>query len=329
MSLSHSLPIPDDPHDAAAFWFARVRGGLMQEGDQTLLKQWREQDPRHAQAYQDMEAMWSIAQATPDAAFKARLAQNTRPRAPQWGRRAFIAGLGSACAAIAGVAVLGPQRWLESEQYTQRYVSRKGERLEQTLPDGSLISLNTDSVVHVSFYQSERRVVLEKGEAFFQVRSEPDRPFNVDAGQAVIRVTGTRFNVRRETDTVDVAVDSGSVRVESGPWWNSTNYNLVGEQGVRLGSGQQASVRSRNMVQALAWRQGRAIFDAEPLEHIVAELNRYKEPGIVLHSPSLRGLRVTGVFDVNDPQAFLGVLPSLAPVVIVQGPDGRLGIAAR
>ncbi|MGE8516614.1 MAG: FecR family protein [Alcaligenes nematophilus] len=329
MSLSHSLPIPDDPHDAAAFWFARVRGGLMQEGDQTLLKQWREQDPRHAQAYQDMEAMWSIAQATPDAAFKARLAQNTRPRALQWGRRAFIAGLGSACAAIAGVAVLGPQRWLESEQYTQRYVSRKGERLEQTLPDGSLISLNTDSVVHVSFYQSERRVVLEKGEAFFQVRSEPDRPFNVDAGQAVIRVTGTRFNVRRETDTVDVAVDSGSVRVESGPWWNSTNYNLVGEQGVRLGSGQQASVQSRNMVQALAWRQGRAIFDAEPLEHIVAELNRYKEPGIVLHSPSLRGLRVTGVFDVNDPQAFLGVLPSLAPVVIVQGPDGRLGIAAR
>lgn len=301
----------------------------MQEGDQTLLKQWREQDPRHAQAYQDMEAMWSIAQATPDAAFKARLAQNTRPRAPQWGRRAFIAGLGSACAAIAGVAILGPQRWLESEQYTQRYVSRKGERLEQTLPDGSLISLNTDSVVHVSFYQSERRVVLEKGEAFFQVRSEPDRPFNVDAGQAVIRVTGTRFNVRRETDTVDVAVDSGSVRVESGPWWNSTNYNLVGEQGVRLGSGQQASVQSRNMVQALAWRQGRAIFDAEPLEHIVAELNRYKEPGIVLHSPSLRGLRVTGVFDVNDPQAFLGVLPLLAPVVIVQGPDGRLGIAAR
>lgn len=300
----------------------------MQEGDQTLLKQWREQDPRHAQAYRDMEAMWSIAQATPDAAFQARLAQNTRPRAPQWGRRAFIAGLGGACAAVAGVAVLGPQRWLESEHYAQRYVSRKGERLEQTLPDGSLISLNTDSAVHVSFYQSERRVVLEKGEAFFQVRSEADRPFNVDAGQAVIRVTGTRFNVRRETDTVDVAVESGSVRVESGPWWNSAHYKLAGEQGVRLGSDQQASVQSRNMVQALAWRQGRAIFDAEPLEHIVAELNRYKEPGIVLHSPSLRGLRVTGVFDVNDPQAFLEVLPSLAPVVIVQGPDGRWGIAA-
>jgi transmembrane sensor len=236
--------------------------------------------------------------------------------------------LGSACAAVAGVAVLGPQRWLESEQYAQRYVSRKGERLEQTLPDGSLISLNTDSAVHVSFYQSERRVVLEKGEAFFQVRSEADRPFNVDAGQAVIRVTGTRFNVRRETDTVDVAVESGSVRVESGPWWNSAHYKLAGEQGVRLSSDQQASVQSRNMVQALAWRQGRAIFDAEPLEHIVAELNRYKEPGIVLHSPSLRGLRVTGVFDVNDPQAFLEVLPSLAPVVIVQGPDGRWGIAA-
>lgn len=301
----------------------------MQEGDQTLLKQWREQDPRHAQAYQDMEAMWSIAQATPDAAFKARLAKGTHPREAQWGRRAFIAGLGSACAAAAGVVVLGPQRWLESEQYAQRYVSRKGERLEQTLPDGSLISLNTDSAVHVSFYQSERRVVLEKGEAFFQVRSEPDRPFNVDAGQAVIRVTGTRFNVRRETDTVDVAVESGSVRVESGPWWNSAHYKLAGEQGVRLGSDQQASVQSRNMVQALAWRQGRAIFDAEPLEHIVAELNRYKEPGIVLHSPSLRGLRVTGVFDVNDPQAFLEVLPSLAPVVIVQGPDGRWGIAAR
>ncbi|MGO3842092.1 MAG: FecR family protein [Alcaligenes pakistanensis] len=328
MSLSHSLPIPDDPHDAAAFWFARVRGGLMQEGDQTLLNTWREQDPRHAQAYQDMEAMWSIAQATPDTAFKARLAQKSHPQASRWGRRSFIASLGGACAAAAGVAILGPQRWLESEQFTQRYVSRKGERLEQSLPDGSLISLNTDSAVYVSFYRSERRVVLEKGEAFFQVRSEAERPFNVDAGQTLIRVTGTRFNVRRDVEAVDVAVESGSVHVESGPWWNSAHYDLVGQQGLHLGNDRLASVQSRNMVQALAWRQGRAVFDAEPLERIVAELNRYNEPGIVLHSPSLRGLRITGVFNVNDPQAFLDVLPSLAPVLVVQGPDGRWGIAA-
>ncbi len=328
MSVSPSLSIPDDPHDAAAFWFTRVQGGLMQEGDQERLQQWSQHDTRHAQAYQDMEAMWWIAQATPDEAFKARLVARTGSPAPTWGRRAFIAGLGSACAAAAGIAVLGPQRWLESEQHAQRYISHKGERQEHRLPDGSQISLNTDSAVYVSFYKSERRVVLEKGEAFFQVQSEADRPFNVDAGQALIKVTGTRFNVRRDADIVDVAVESGSVRVESGPWWNSAHYDLVGKQGLRLGSAQLTSVQSRNMVQVLAWRQGKAIFDAEPLEHIVAELNRYNEPAIVLHSPSLRGLRVTGVFNVHDPQSFLEVLPSLAPVLIVQGPDGQWGIAA-
>ena len=301
----------------------------MQEGDQERLDQWYQHDARHAQAYQDMEAMWTIAQATPDEAFKARLLTRTRAPSALWGRRAFIAGLGSACASAAGVAVLGPQRWLESEQYAQRYLSHKGERQEHVLPDGSQISLNTDSAVYVSFYRSERRVVLEKGEAFFQVRSEADRPFNVDAGQALIKVTGTRFNVRRDADMVDVVVESGSVRVESGPWWNSAHYDLVGQQGLRLGSGQLASVQSRNMVQALAWRQGKAIFDAEPLERIVAELNRYQEPGIVLHSPALRGLRVTGVFNVQDPQSFLEALPSLAPVLVIQGPEGQWGIAAR
>ena len=246
----------------------------MQEGDQTLLNTWREQDPRHAQAYQDMEAMWSIAQATPDTAFKARLAQKSHPQASRWGRRSFIASLGGACAAAAGVAILGRSVGLESEQFTQRYVSRKGERLEQSLPDGSLISNRYLHVVYVSFYRSERRVVLEKGEAFFQVRSEAERPFNVDAGQTLIRVTGTRFNVRRDVEAVDVAVESGSVHVESGPWWNSAHYDLVG-QGLHLGNDRLASVQSRNMVQALARRQGRAVFDAEPLERIVTELNRY------------------------------------------------------
>jgi transmembrane sensor len=82
-----------------------------------------------------------------------------------------------------------------------------------TLPDGSVLQLNTDSVVETAYSPTERRVRLKKGEAFFSVAKNPQRPFWVDVGAVSVRAVGTAFNVRFRPEAVEVLVKEGKVSV--------------------------------------------------------------------------------------------------------------------
>lgn len=331
MNSPDDLNIPDDPHDAAAHWFTREHGGLMTARERQVFEAWRDADPRHVQAYEEMRRVWDIAQATPDAVFEKIL---QRVPAPAGGvphrRRALALGLGAACTAALAAAVVGPERWLQSPAFSQRYTSRRGERRDVELPDGSILTLNTDSVAHVRFYESERRILLEQGEVFFSVATEKQRPFVVDADLATVKVTGTRFNVRRDPEQFAMAVESGSVEVSSGHWWHRDVRRLSAGQGAHVAPGAAAlDVAPVNVAAVMAWRQGKAVFDAAPLEAIVAEMNRYRAQPILLRNPSLRRLRMAGVFSIDDPEAFLDILPTLAPVAVLRSASGRSEIVPR
>ncbi|MDS1140793.1 FecR family protein [Pusillimonas sp. SM2304] len=323
--------IPDDLHDAAAHWFTREHGGLMTSDERLVFEAWRKADPRHEQAYQEMMRVWGAAKAAPDMVFENIL---RRPPQPAAGfpsrRRILVLGAGAACCAAVATVLVGPQRWFDSPTFSERYASPRGERRIVDLPDGSALTLNTASIVQVRLYESERRVLLERGEAFFSIASAMNRPFVVDAGVATVTVTGTQFNVRRDTGQVSVAVESGSVEVAGGTWWKREVRRLGAAQSVLVASSTEVSeVSTANLGRLTAWRQGKVVFDAEPLAVIVAEMNRYRVQPVRLRSAALQGLRVAGVFSTDNPDAFLDVLPSLAPVAVLRLPDGRSEIVPR
>lgn len=81
------------------------------------------------------------------------------------------------------------------------------------LADGSRLAVGAGSNVDVRLGKDRREVVLDRGQAFFEVAHDPARPFYVIAGRAEIRVTGTRFDVRRVGDNVQVSVLDGRVEV--------------------------------------------------------------------------------------------------------------------
>ena len=304
----------------------------MTPDERRIFEAWRQADPRHELAYQDMMRVWGVAKATPDQVFESILRRPHQPPAAGFSsrRRILALGAGAACCAAAATVFVGPERWFHAPTFSESYVSRRGERRMVDLPDGSMLTLNTDSIVHVQFYTSERRILLEQGETFFSVASAQDRPFVVDAGVATVTVTGTEFNVRRDTEQVLVAVESGSVEVAGGKWWNRTVRRLSAAQSVQVASTAGISeVSTANIETLTAWRQGKVVFDAVPLATIVAEMNRYRAQPVRLQSASLRGLRVAGVFSTDDPNAFLDVLPSLAPVTVLRLPDGRSEIVSR
>ena len=98
-----------------------------------------------------------------------------------------------------------------SMEGSQTYITAIGEQRRITLADKSIVQLNTNSAVVVSYTDSERGIQLQKGEAHFTVSHNPHRPFLVRAGNGLVRAVGTAFSVRLYERSVDVIVTEGRV----------------------------------------------------------------------------------------------------------------------
>ena len=97
------------------------------------------------------------------------------------------------------------------------YNTATGEQKNVTLSDGSVLKMNVSSSISVYMGKGYRRVQMNNGEVFFNVKPDPERPFEVRTSKGVVRVIGTAFNVRDRKGQVAVDVDRGKVRVQNSP----------------------------------------------------------------------------------------------------------------
>ncbi len=209
---------------AAADWIARRYAGFS-PADSAEFERWLAADPRHAAVFGEMDAAWraldrvresaaSTAGPDPDA---------LAPRSPRHAVRRFAPLL--AAAAVAIVAYAG-WRWSapetegsgwrtvrQMEPFAETVTTAVGMVQKLTLPDGSVLRLNTDSLVEIAYSAVERRVRLVRGEAHFTVAKNPMRPFFVEVKGVAVRAVGTAFNVRLHAEAVEVLVTEGKVRV--------------------------------------------------------------------------------------------------------------------
>jgi transmembrane sensor len=194
------------------------------------------------------------------------------------------------------------------------------------LADGSKVTLNTDSQIRVTVNRQERRVELERGEAFFDVAADPNRPFVVQAGGKKVIVLGTKFSVQREADDLKVVVTEGKVRIESaGP-----------PQAVVAGTVARASdagvlLQPEGVAEAeesLSWRTGTLVFHDETLADAVAEFNRYNTHKIVIEDEAVGSYAVAGSFRADNVDAFVRLLARGYPLRVEQR-DDELVIKAR
>jgi transmembrane sensor len=241
-----------DPLDIkAATWVVRKHEGLDAQAEAEL-QAWLDADPRHAEAFAEMDALRDDVLQLPDddvAALKAALNEgqqslavpllarpDTHPagRAPRQRRadtrcgqpwwHAWLPQALTACAAVIIVtgAWLAWQHWLQQPGFEQTYVTARGELLRVTLPDaatqGSIMQMDTATRTTARLFRNHREVVLEDGQAMFTVHPDKQRPFHVLTGNVRITVVGTRFSVRHtqsglEAGQTVVAVEQGHVRV--------------------------------------------------------------------------------------------------------------------
>lgn len=239
---------------------------------------------------------------------------------------------GAAAAAVAAVAIILGVFKLPPDPGT--FQTTIGEQTSFPLPDGSMVTLNTQSEIELRFTNTHRDVVLITGEVLFDVVSEPQRPFRVVAGDTVIQAIGTTFNVyHREADTT-VTVVEGTIEVRA----SETQASLMQPAAVppvTVTVGQQARVDTRsgevavieaNLERATAWRERRLFFDGRPLSAVIDEFNLYNDPPIVIADPDLERLPVTGSFNANDRASFILFLEEVGIATARTENDGRVSL---
>jgi len=206
------------------------------------------------------------------------------------------------------------------------FTTRHGEQRTYRLADASLLHLNTDSSVTIRYSKAQRLVVLDAGEAVFEVVHDPQRAFRVDAGAAQVVDLGTRFDVRLANSATLVTVVEGRVAVARSltpPAGDAPAAPDAVPESVQVSAGEQTSVSDGSWPprvvrvdagRATAWLQRQIIFESEPLERVASEFNRYAPTPIEIVSPELRKLEISGVFATDDASAFIAFLRSLEGV---------------
>jgi transmembrane sensor len=204
------------------------------------------------------------------------------------------------------------------------YQTEIGALQAVSLTDGSKVTLDTNTRIHVDVTQTERRVDLEQGEAYFEVAKDLARPFVVIAGDKRIVAVGTQFSVRNERGEVRVIVTEGSVQVERGTG-DTTRHMMQLQAGSIARAGPDAVLVEEQPIseleQLLSWRTGHLSFDDSPLADAVAEFNRYNTRKIVILDPAVAAIRIGGNFRATNIDAFVRLIASDFPITVT--PQGQ------
>jgi len=302
--------------EAADWLIAQDDGPLLPE-DQAAFDAWLAASEGNKAAYWRLESAWQEADrvcALGRGTAVPLLGQDfAQPR-----RKWLPAALAASVALIAGSwllspywQVFAPRSGKPAAVATHSYATSVGMMKFVGLQDGSRIQLNSQSTVRTQITTGRRQVWLDKGEAFFEVAHRREQPFVVHAGDRLITVLGTKFSVRRDGEKVVVIVLEGRVRVDELKDNQLLRSSVIAGGKIAMAEGAATLVTDRSQEKvddALSWRSGMLSFDQKPLPAIAAEFNRYNVKKMVLASPSLESIRITGTFPADQPDAFARLL---------------------
>ncbi len=323
--------------EQAAAFHTRIAAREMTPEHWEELESWINEDPEHRRV---LEAMGDMAQVLPplgrsvDAeAVPAQLAEllpmlqdardvanSSTDRHRSWQPWHVALAAGVVVAVALSMFFLVPDGQPTTPQF-QAFESAIAERRIVGLNDGSTVVLSADTELLVPLGNVERRLRLSHGEIFVEVASDQSRPFEIEVGQHVIRVTGTAFNVRYRTGPASATVQEGHVIV-SGPAADAKPVAL--ERGQRLvfeSGATPTTLTDGELRNDLAWRDGWLHFDNDSLEDVVKELNLHLDTRIFIGSRRAAELQVAGAFNVDNLDALLEALEAVLPVTVTRKKD--------
>ena len=307
----------------AADWLTLMDCAPLDKQQNTALKQWQMRSPQHQDVWQAAQNLHRTLAALP----------NSNQQSTTLSRRDLLRCL--TYLSIVGPLSYGGYKYSPWRHLTAEHTSNFAQQRKITLADGSIVWLNTDTLISTDFTAKSRLLHLHSGEIYIETikntAPSPDPsvalsiaqniiipPFIVTTPLGTVQALGTRFSVRNDKNSTRAIVNVFADKVKI-----SCKHQ---QQSLLIEQGQSASFTERNInvinqqvsQQALAqpaWLEGELSADNMPLTTFIAELSRYRV-GILACQPSLAHLTVSGLFQLNDSEQILKLLKQTLPISI-------------
>jgi transmembrane sensor len=284
--------------EQALQWLVDLHSGSPESPSWDAYQQWCKTSPEHQHAALMAERLW-------EGLGTASKRPVARPR------RLRQLGLIIVLSLVGGFSWQAEQRGWMADQITG-----VDEHRVLTLADGSHLELAPRTRVDIDVEGKNRVLHLYTGELFVQVAPDAQRPFDLRAGNGVLRALGTGFDVRREGDQVKMVVTEHAVRVTLDD--NSQFTDVEAGQALQYSPDGFTHPQPTDVAAATAWRRDKLVFHQQSLSEVLKQLSLY-HPGVIwIRDASLRDLPVTGVVSTDDTEAQLKLLQHLLPLRVWQ-----------
>lgn len=310
--------VPSDPVVRQAIaWWAKLQSGLAVTGDRDACNAWLAQDPAHRQAWERLEAIGRDARRVP-----AVLAHAALDGPAASGRRAVLRATLSL--AGVGIAAWAGYRHTPWQRLAADLSTGVGERRSVAVADGLHVTLNSDSALRLGLQGGARGIHLLRGEILVNAQSRPgSAALRVDTGYGVLLAENARFDVRRTDSGARLGVYEGSVSLLR------DGQTAQADAGERLRYDAQGSVERRAAdPDRLAWVDGLVVAKDWRLDDFAHTLARQRV-GVIRVDPAVAGLRLSGVFPLDDAERALKALEPALPIVVTRHTQYWLQVGPR
>jgi transmembrane sensor len=326
--------------ELAADWLQRLQSSPQ---DEALLKewlQWCQSNPENLAAFDRVRSMWDSL----DNPTVRKIVQEGRSRRQfrAGGSRRLANTFAIAATVLIAVGAVGWFFWSGNREI-RTLATDVAQQDKQILSDGSKVDLSANTRIVTHYSKLQRSVDIDAGEAFFQVKKDPGRPFVVQAGPLRVIAVGTAFSVRRALDRTIVTVSEGVVRIEpndgdssdpsgAGPQMDKVRKDgtsrqikaAAGDQVTFIAASNRLTVDRVDPKASWPFQEGVLRFVDEPLKNVVAEINRHRTQPIILTDAPLADQLYTGTVYQDRIDDWLGALQRVFPVRITKEPNGEV-----
>lgn len=305
---------------------ARYLSGGASPEEACALEEWR-QDPSHELHFEELEAAWNRSAAKKKPVFnsyqawnkiEAAMVKGTKPE----GKVRFMSGVAWRVAASLVIAaasvVLMVLNWKTEDKYAT--IATAADTKVVNLPDQSIVTVYHHTVLDYQeeFKNKTRELKLKKGEAFFQVAPDKQKPFVIHTPVADIRVVGTAFNVITSQSRTEVSVKEGKVWVRSG----SDSVFLTAGANALFAPGKSAVV-AQNDPDNNVWGYAthRLIFKNTPMKAVIRDIEKVYACSISVANKNISKCRLTATFDNDSVDKVVNLIAEILNLKVKQ--DGK------
>ncbi|WP_426584143.1 FecR domain-containing protein [Mucilaginibacter sp. R-33] len=270
---------------------------------------WRKLDPENERRFEQFRLIWESSRSfKADAVIDAQASlQKVKQRAaeiknqqanvvPMRGRYGWLK-------IAASIIFIAACAWIWFSRFSNPEVKLESQAVVRidTLSDGTIVTVNKNTRLdHPEKFTGDQRLVnLVKGEAFFNVAHNKAKPFVITAGEALIKVVGTSFNVKNVNGNIEIIVETGLVQVTDSR--SKLMILLKPREVVSLNAKTGKFVKQHkqdNLYQY--YRSKDLVFKNVKLSRLVTVLNEAYDSHIIIGRKELNDMEIAGSFNADN-----------------------------